>query len=627
MTQKQFSRVLTIGILALVLFSFAGNSWSQAAKERSEIEAQYKWKLEDMFPTVELWNTGYAALEAAVPRMEAFKGRLSESPATLLQCLELNDSLGALSDHLYVYANLKLDQDKRIGESQELADRIRSLNARYGSAVSFIDPELLAMDSSRIWDFLKSTPKLQTYRFYIENLFRSKAHKLSDKEEDILAKAAPVTGSFINTFQIMDGGDVSFGTIKDENGNDLQLTRGRYSNILRGTDRRMRRDASNEFNGTYWKYVNGLAANLSASVKKDYFLAQVRKYPTCLEMSLQDYNAPTSVFHNIIAAANANLAPLHKWASLRKRILGLDTMKSYDLSAPLGDEIPRTYTWEEAKQIVSDGLAPMGKKYAADLQMGMNSGWIDVYESQGKESGGYNWGTYKSHPYILLNYNGSLEEVFTLAHEMGHALHAHNRNKVEPYIYNGSYTFTAEVASTCNEALLMKYLLTKTKDKKEKMQLLQRYIEQILGTFYTQLWFSEFELAMHEQVEKGGALSVSYFRKTYRDIYQKYWGPELVLDSNNELGGMRIYHFYRPFYVYQYAVGYAAAQVLSQKILNKEKGALEAYQQFLNTGSSDYPIEVLKKAGVDVTTPEPVAQTIKIFGELVDEMEKLLNEK
>lgn len=627
MKQKQITRTIMIVLSALAILLFAGSLWAQAAKERSEIDPQYKWKLEDLYSTVEAWNTAFAALDAAVPRLEAFKGRLSESAPTLLQCLELNDSLNSLSHRLRVYANLKLDEDKRVGQSQELADRILSLGSRVSSAGSFIDPELLSIDTARIQEFLSASPKLQVYRFYLENLLRTKSHILSDKEEDILAKVGPVTGSFINTFNLIDNGDISFGTIKDENGNDIQLTKGRTSVIMRGPDRRMRRDAFYEYNKVYWRYINGLAANLAASINKDYFFAQVRNYPTCLDMQLDGYNAPTSVFRNIIAAANANLAPLHKWASIRKRILGLDTLRSFDLFAPLGADVPKTYTWEEAKQMVAAGLTPMGKKYEADLQMGMNSGWIDVYESRGKESGGYNWGTYTSHPYILLNYNGSLEEVFTVAHEMGHALHAYYQKQREPYVYYGSYTFTAEVASTCNEALLMKYLVANTKDKKEKMLLLKRYIEQIIGTFYTQLWYSEFELAIHDQVEKGGALSVDFFRKSFRDIYQKYWGPELVLDTNNELGGMRVYHFYRPYYVYQYAVGYAAAQVVSQRILNKEKGALEAYQQFLNTGSSKYPIDILKDAGVDVTTPEPVARTIKIFGELVDEMEKLLNEK
>jgi len=627
MKQKQISRTTMIVMSALVILLFAGSLWAQAAKERSEIDSQYKWKLEDLYPTVEAWTSAYAVLDAATPRLEAFKGRLGESAATLRQCLELNDSLTLLSNTLRAYTFLKLDEDKRASASQELNDRILALGSRVSSAGSFIDPELLTIDTAKIQEFLRITPRLEIYRFYLENLLRTKAHVLSDKEEEILAKAGPVTNSFINTFQVIDNGDISFGTIKDDKGNDLQLTKGRYATIVRGPDRRMRRDAFYEYNKIYWKYINGLAANLAASVKKDYFLAKVRNYPTCLDWSLDGYNVPPSVFRNIIAAANANLAPLHKWASIRKRILGLDTLRSFDLFAPLGTDVPKSYAWEEAKQVVAAGLTPLGKRYAADLQMGMNSGWIDVFESRGKESGGYNLAVFNPHPYILMNYNGSLEEVFTLAHEMGHAMHAYYQRQREPYVYFGSYTFTAEVASTCNEALLMKYMLANTKDKKEKMILLRRYIEQIIGTFYTQLWYSEFELAMHEQIEKEGALSVDFFRKSFRDIYQKYWGPELVLDSNNELGGMRVYHFYRPYYVYQYAVGYAAAQVVSQKILNKEKGALEAYQQFLNTGSSKYPIDILKDAGVDVTTPEPVARTIKIFGELVDEMEKLLNEK
>jgi oligoendopeptidase F len=318
---------------------------------------------------------------------------------------------------------------------------------------------------------------------------------------------------------------------------------------------------------------------------------------------------------------------MHKWAAIRKRILGVDTLYTYDLWANLLSGSTKQYTYDEAKQVVLKGLVPMGKDYLANLEKGLSSGWVDVYETQGKRSGAYNRGTYSSYPYVLMNFNGTVDHVFTLAHEMGHAMHAYYTHRNEAYINSNYPIFTAEVASTCNEAVLMKYLLATTKDRKERLNLLIKYIEQIMGTFYTQVMFSEFELAIHERVEKGEALSVDFFRKTYRGIYQKYWGPDLVIDSINDLGGMRIRHFYRQYYVYQYATCYAAAQAMSQRILEDGKKFLPVYQKFLSTGSSKYAVEVLKDAGVDMNTPDPVNRTIKIFSELVDEVEKLLNEK
>jgi oligoendopeptidase F len=628
MKQRQRAVFTTCCVLIVfILATVVSDIFAQAAKQRSEINAKDKWKLEDMFASDAAWEQQYSALEANIPRMDVFNGKLGTSAQTLLQCLELYDSLKVIDDQLVVYSGLKRDEDARISKYAEMVDRITALESRLNEASSFIEPELLSIDSAKLFGFMKNEPRLKKYQFYFESTFRTKQHILSDREEAILAKATPLTSSLEAIFNLIDNADISFGTIKDDNGNDVQLTRERYSLILDGNNRRMRRDASNLYGRTYWKYMNGLSGTLSASVKKDYFIATSRNYPTCLDWKLDENNIPTSVFHNIIAAANANLAPLHKWAKIRKRILGLDTLKSYDLYASLLKEEPRSFTYEEAKKMLQIALAPLGKTYLTDMQKGFDSGWIDVYETEAKQTGAYNWGTYISHPYVLMNYNGSLDNVLTLGHEMGHAMHAYYTNRNEPYIYSDHSLFTAEVASTCNEAIMMKYLIAHAKDKQEKMFLLNNYIQQIISTVYTQLWFSEFELAIHEQIEKGGALSTDYFRKTYRDIYQKYWGPELVLDSLNEIGGIRIPHFYRAYYVYQYAVGYVAAQALSQKIINNEKGALEAYQRFLSTGQSKYPIDILKDAGVDLTTPDPVARTIQLFGELVDEMEKLLNEK
>jgi oligoendopeptidase F len=617
------------GVALVVLgLAFAGALSASAADipQRSGIDAKDKWRLEDMYPSDTDWQKSYDFLAANYDRLGQYKGKLSQA-GDLLACLQLNDSIGLISDNLYVYANLKLDEDNRESKYQELSDKISALNSKVSAVTSYIEPEILTLTSEQIEGMLAATPALGLYRHYLENLNRTRAHILSDTEENLLASAAPVLGAPSKIFSMIDDADITFGTVKDETGQEVALTRGKYQQLVESANRDVRRGANQQYNKTYLKYINGLGASLASSVKKDYFLAKTRKYPTCLDNSLFANNVPTSVFHNLIGAVRANLAPLHKWAGIRKRILGVDTLYTYDLWANLLPGSSKTYTYEEAKQVVLKGLAPMGKEYLTNFEKGLNSGWIDVYETQGKGSGAYNWGTYSSHPYMLLNYNGTIDHVFTLAHEMGHAMHGQYTNSTEPYVYAGHPLFTAEVASTCNEAVLMKYLLATTKDKEERLNLLIKYIEQIMGTFYTQVMFSEFELAIHDRVEKGEALSVDFFRKTYRQIYQDYWGPELVIDSINDLGGMRISHFYRQYYVYQYATCYAAAQAISQRILEDGNKYLPVYRQFLRTGYSKYAVDVLKDAGVDMTTPEPVNRTIKIFGDLVDQVEKLLDEK
>ncbi|MBK7142939.1 MAG: oligoendopeptidase F [bacterium] len=629
MTPTQPSRMLRLALVVMagiLCFGLIAQAQTGQLKQRSEIDPQYQWKLADMYPSVEAWERDFEFLKANYSRLDQFRGRLTSSPETLHAAFKLRDSLSLISDNLYVYANLKLDEDNRVSESQERGDRISSLNAQLGEASSYFEPEILAMDDATLTGFVGS-PALAEYAFYLKSLIRSKEHILSDKEEALLAAAAPVSGAFSRIFNMINDADINYGTIIDENGNEVELSKGRYSNMLESSDRRVRRDANQAYNKAYLKYVNSLSATLASSVKKDHWLAKTRKYPTCLDMSLDPNAIPTSVFYKIIEAVNANLTPLHKWASLRKRMMGIDTLYPYDLWVPLVKEGQKKYEYEEAVDIITRGLQPMGKIYMADFSKGLSSGWVDVYETEGKGSGAYQWGTYSSHPYLLMNYSGSMEDVFTLAHEMGHAMHSFYTNQHEPYQYSNHYLFTAEVASTCNEAVLIKYMLEKTKDKQEKINLLNYYITQIIGTFYTQVWFSEFELAIHKRVEEGGALSADYFRQTYREIYQKYWGPELVIDSLNDVGGLRISHFYRQYYVYQYATCYAAAQMISQRILEKQKGALEQYQQFLNTGSSMYPVDVLKAAGVDMTTTEPVDRTIKLFGSLVDQLEKLLMEQ
>jgi oligoendopeptidase F len=613
--------VALAGILPAITFAETGK-----VKQRSEIEDKYKWDLSEIFVSDSAWEKGMEQFKALIPQMEQFKGQLGNSAEMLLHCLTLRDTIGILVERLYTYAYLRLDEDNRVGETQEMGGRISALSSEFDQVTSYIRPELLGLDPATLRSWIDANPGLKVYEFHLSDLQRQKQFVLPAREEELLALAGPVTRVPSDVFQMLNDADIKYGTIKDESGNEVELTKERYSAFLNSRDRRVRKDAMDTYTGAYLKYQNGLASALSGSVQQDWFYTQARGYKTCLENSLSQDNIPPAVFHALLAAVNSNLAPLHKWATLRKRILGIDTLYPYDLYVPLQNSIDRKYSYEEAKKIIIDGLKPLGADYNTNFANGLNARWVDVYETEGKGSGAYQWGTYKTHPVLLMNFSGTLESVFTLAHEMGHAMHSFYTDRNEPYIYHGHSLFNAEVGSTCNEAILMKYLLKNAKSKEEKMYLLNYYIEQVIGTFYTQVMFSEFEIAIHEKVESGGALSAESMRKTYRDIYQKFWGPELVIGENHDLAGLRISHFYRMYYVYQYATCYAAAQALSQKVFSEGKKFLPTYMQFLSTGLSMYPVDNLKRAGVDMTTSEPVDRTIKLFGELVNQMEVLLNQ-
>ena len=625
---KKLSKVFVLSVVGLIISFTSSGVFAQSAAEtipqRSDVDAEYKWKLEDIFATGQLWEKDFSEVDGLLPQMTEFKGRLSESGRTLLECLQLQDSLWNIADRLYVYAGMKRDEDTREPSYQELYSRARSLATRVEQAASFIDPEILAMSQAKLDQLMESEKGLKLYKHYLDNIIRKRVHTLSTSEEEILAMAGDLARAPLNVWTMMNEADIKYPSIKDEEGNEVELTKQRYAKFLESTDRRVRRDASDAYGSTYLTYLNSLGAALSGSVAKDLFYAKARKYNSTLEAAMDRDNIPISVFENLIKAADDNLEPLHKYVSLRKKILKLDELHKYDLSVPLAAEAKMEISYDSALTIIEKALAPLGKQYLADMKAGFASGWVDVYETEGKGSGAYSWGCFSSHPYMLLNYNNTLRNVFTVAHEMGHCLHRYYSNKNQPYIYSGHSIFTAEVASITNETLLMDYLLKNTEDKTQKLYLLNHYIDEIEGTFYTQLMFSEFEKAMHDKANSGEALSSASLREIYRDAFQKFYGPELVLDSLDDLGCLRIYHFYRKFYVYQYATSLAAAVTISRKILEGDEETLARYLEFLKTGDSDYPINLLKNAGVDMTSPEPVNKTIELFAGLVDEMERLL---
>ena len=627
--KKFFHRWMTVLSLPIFLMSVTPSLFAEDTQipQRSDIDEKYKWNLEIMYPNLDAWESDFTYVKENFERLESYKGHLGESADILYEYLKLEEELNIKADKLSTYAGLKLCEDNRISAQQELSGRIRALKLQMRHTSSFKRPELLNMDSAKLKMFLQAKPKLETYRFYIEDIIRRREHILSPEEEEILALSGLISNSPGRIFSMLTEADMSFGSIYDEDSNLVMLTEERYSKFRTSTNRRVRRDSHEAYYGTYKKYANTIAASLGGAIKKDLFKMKARGYKSCLEMGLSYNNIPVSVYYNLIKTVNANLEPLHKWAKLKKKILGYDTLCPYDLYVPLAPASNHEYSYEQAMEMVIEGMEPMGERYLADFKAGLNSGWIDVFETEGKSSGAFSGGSYSSPPYILLNYNGTIEWIFTLVHEMGHSMQSYYVNQAEPYIYAGYSTFVGEVASTGCEAVLMKHLIKNAKSKQEKMFLLNLYVKNIRTTFFRQIMFAEFELAIHTHLENGGAFSKDYFRKTFSEIYQKYWGEALTVDELSGMLGLVIPHFYWQYYVYQYSTSFAAAQLISQKIVDGDKAALDSYMKFLATGSSKYPVDALKEAGVDMTQQEPILHTIQLFENLVDELEMLLDEK
>lgn len=625
MKKSLLSTIRFIGLTALIVsFAFvAAHAQTEQVPQRDDIDPKYKWNLEDIYTDTVAWNADFAYAEQNYPELKKYEGKLGESAKTLAECLALRDTLNMKLGAMYVYSFMKYHEDTRVSFYQELQQRITALNAQIEAAIAFIEPEILTIPDDKLKKFLKKEKTLMPYEFEINDLIRSKAHILSSEEESILALAAPVTQGFENIYDMIYLADVKFPKIIDENGDSVQISRGRFSRMMESQDRDFRRRAHKAYNEAYEPYYNAFGATLASSVNSDWFYTQARKYETCLDYRLDNYNIPKEVYENLVNAVNDNLEPLHKYVTLRKKVMGLDELHNYDLSVPLLPEAKKDVEFDQATATILKGLKPLGDDYISDLKEGFAGDWIDVYETEGKYSGGYCWGTYVTHPFILLNYNNSIEEMFTVAHEMGHALHRNYSYEHQPYPTAFYTIFVAEVASTVNEAILIDYLLDQAKDEDEKLYLLTYYIEQILGTFYYQVMFSEFEKAIHDVVEQGGALSSESMQQIYTDIRSKYWGPELVKEEYGGWGGLRVSHFYRSYYVYQYATSYAAAQLISAKILSGDKDFRDKYLEFLGSGGGDYPVEQLRKLGVDMTDPQVINNTLEIFDNLVDQADKL----
>lgn len=591
---------------------------------RSEIAEADKWALEDLFLTDADWEAAVKQLEEQLAQLKGYAGKVSASADALYAYLTLADETENLFEQVLVYSNEKMHEDMGNSTYQGYAAQAQAAATRLSAAEAFFEPELLAMEESRLQGFFKEDPKLEKYRLLIDRIWRRKEHTLSAAEEEILAKTYEMATAPDDIFSMFNDADAKFGTIRDENGKEVELTHGRFGGFMESSDRRVRKEAFEALYQTYDQFKNTLAATYSANVKKAKFYADVRKYPSALAAALAPGNIPTEVYDNLIETVHRFLPAMYRYVALRKRALGVEELHMYDVYVPLVADQTKKIPFAEAKEIVKRGLAPMGEEYVSHLEEGFDHRWIDVYENRGKRSGAYSWGAYGTHPYVLLNYQGKLDDVFTLAHEMGHALHSWYSNANQPYVYSGYLIFVAEVASTCNESLLMQYLLKESKDKKEKAYLLNHFIDQFKGTLFRQTMFAEFEKITHEMYAKGESLTAERLCAVYMDLNRKYFGEEMVSDPQIALEWARIPHFYTEFYVYQYATGFSCAIALSKRILEMGEAGVADYMKFLKGGCSKDPIELLKMAGVDISTPKPVEDALQLFEELVSELEELL---
>ena len=589
--------------------------------KRSETDRKYTWRLEDIYPDAAAWREEYAEALKVAEEIEGYKGKIGESSANMLAVFKLDDKLTNLLDRIYCYAHQLYDQDTANPESQALSGEAENIMVKTGEMLSFISPEMLTIDDEVVDRYMSECEELKLYAKKWEYISRRKPHVLSPNMEAVLASAEDVLGGPKKVFGMFNNADVRFGTIKDENGEDVTLTHGRYGIFIRSNDRRVRKDAFTRMHGAYKNFENTIAANYEALVKGDMFSAKVRKYNSSIESYLFDGNIPISVYDNLIDTIHEGLPLMHRYVKLRKKALGVDELHMYDVYTPMVKDFDMHISFEEAKEIVKKGVAPLGKDYIELLDKGFNGGWIDVYENEGKRSGAYSWGPNGVHPYVLLNHQDNLDSMFTLAHEMGHALHSYKSNSTQPLVYAAYRIFVAEVASTCNEALLNFYLIDNAKDKNEKAYLINHFLDQFKGTVYRQTMFAEFEREAHAMVEHGEALNAAALNALYKRLVTDYFGNDMVIDDEIQYEWARIPHFYRPFYVYKYATGYSTAVALSEGILKNGEPAVKKYLEFLHMGGSAYPLDELRHAGVDLTTPAPVDAALDKFGRILDEAE------
>lgn len=594
--------------------------------KRDEVPEHLTWDLTTIFPTDEAWEKEFEQLQDEIPKIKDFQHKLGESADSLLAALTLQDKLSERLGKLYVYAHMRYDEDTTNSFYQGLNQKADSLLTYFSSEMSYIVPEILQIDETTIQSFLKENKALRLYGKTLDEIMRQRKHILSEKEEMLLSEALDALQTASNTFGMLNNADLKFPTIKDEDGNDVELTHGRYIRLMESKDRDVRKAAFEAMYDTFGSFKNTFSATLNGAVKKNNFYAKVRNYESARHAALDRNNIPETVYDQLVSAINESLPLLHRYTKLRKEILQVDELHMYDLYAPLVQEVDMKIKYDEAKQYVLDSLNPLGEDYIDIVKEGFNNRWIDVVENKGKRSGAYSSGTYGTNPFILMNWQDNVNNVYTLTHELGHSVHSYYTRKNQPYRYGNYSIFVAEVASTCNEALLSEYFLNHLEDEKEKLYILNYFLEGFRGTVFRQTMFAEFEHEIHLREQRGEPLTADSLTNMYYDLNKKYFGTDIVVDEQIGLEWARIPHFYYNYYVYQYATGYAAATSLANQILTEGDAAVERYKDFLKAGSSDYPIEVLKKAGVDMTEKQPIVEALKVFEQKLTEFEKLIKQ-
>ncbi len=594
-------------------------------KTRDQIDKKYKWNIEAMIPDESVIAGELKSIkDEAEAYGKDFAGHLTENAETLLAAFQKRDDIWRGLEKIYVYARMRRDENNAEAKYQAMSDQCGSVIAAVSASMAFFTPELLSAPEETIVSYIDSNPELETYRFAICDTLRQKAHILTQAEENILAQMSEITGATNDVFTMLNNADIKFGSIIDEDGDETEVTHGNFIKFMESHDRNVRKNAYNAVYDAYKALINTIASAYNYNTKTDVVSARIRKYDSARAAALSGDNIPAEVYDNLVAEVHKNLPSMHRYVNLRKKLLGVDKLYMYDMYVPL-IKLPETVvSFEEGLDIMRDALQPLGEEYLSKMNKGIEEGWIDVYENKGKTSGAYSFGCYDSYPYILLNYTDTLKDVFTIIHEMGHSMHSRYTRDEQPYIYGSHSIFTAEVASTVNESLLMQHLLRTEDEKEMRKYLLNMHLEEFRTTLFRQTMFAEFEDITHKAIEKGETLTAEWMCQQYEDLNAQYYGPAVEKDDVIRYEWARIPHFYNAFYVYKYATGYSAATAISEKILKEGEPAAKDYISFLKTGESDYPIELLKIAGVDMSSPQPVQQAMETFNHLLDEFESLL---
>lgn len=597
---------------------------NKALKNRSEIPAEFKWDIEAMYPVEDDVTKDIEEALAQAVSLSEYQGKIMESPATLLSVLDLYSKSMQKIEKAYIYSHMKHDEDNADSKYNKLYGKAMSAIATFSAKTSFLTPEILSYEEDKVLSYIDKEEGLSKYRFMLENILREKPHVLSSEQEYIIASLSEVMNAPDEIFTALNDVDMVFGEVRNEDGEIVPLTHASYSALIQSPSREVREETFTKLYEKYKEHNNTLGVTYNYNVKKNVISSHLRKYNSCLEASLYGNKIPVSVYENLVSAVHSNLPAMYKYLDIRKRVLGVDNLKMYDVYVPLVKPANSEYSFEEAVDICCKALAPMGEEYVSVFRDGiLNKRWVDRYENKGKTSGAYSFGSYDSYPYILMNFTGELRDVFTLIHEGGHSMHAYYTRKTQDFIYGDHSIFTAEVASTVNETLLMKYLLDNTDDEEMKLYLVNFYIDAFKSTLFRQTMFAEFEKWAHEEAEAGNALTSEALNEHYAELNSLYFGPEMDEDPYIQYEWSRIPHFYSAFYVYQYATGYSAANAIANRILSLGKEAVDDYIKFLKAGSSDYPIELLKLAGVDMSTTEPILSALDTFSKLVDELDEM----